>query len=96
LPTGSLDETHTGERNTMSDLTRRRFVTTSAGAAAGMTAVGALVAAQADADTSAVGSDPVVAYVTDPRKGEISVMSGDREVSVRDPKLAAQIARAAR
>jgi hypothetical protein len=91
-----LDETHTGERNTMSDLTRRKFVTTSAGTAAGMTAIGALVTAQAEADEGAVGSDPVVAYVTDPRKGEISVMSGDREVSVRDPKLAAQIARAAR
>lgn len=80
----------------MSDLTRRKFVTTSAGTAAGMTAIGALVAAQAEADEGAVGSDPVVAYVTDPRKGEISVMSGDREVNVRDPKLAAQIARAAR
>ena len=79
----------------MSDLTRRSFVKNSAGAAAGMTAVGAIVAAQAEADESAVGSDPVVAYVTNPRKGEISVMSGDREVSVRDPKLAARIARAA-
>ena len=51
---------------------------------------------QADADGGGAGSDAVVAYVRDPRSGEISVMSGDREVSVRDPKLAAQIARAAR
>ena len=79
----------------MSDLTRRGFVKTSAGAAAGMTAIGALVAEQADADAVA-GSDPIVAYVSDPGKGEISVMSGDREVTVRDPKLAARIARAAR
>lgn len=80
----------------MSDLTRRRFVTSSASAAAGMTALGAIVASQADADTGAAGSEPVVAYVKDPRKGEISVMSGDREVTVRDPKLAARISRAAR
>ena len=80
----------------MSELTRRRFVTTSAGAAAGMTAIGALVAGQADADAAVPYGDPVVAYVTDARKGEISVMSGEREVTVRDPKLAAQIARTGR
>jgi hypothetical protein len=80
----------------MSDLTRRGFVKTTAGAAAGMTAIGALVTGQAEADAHVTGSDPVVAYVKDPRTGEISVMSGDREVSVRDPKLAARIARAAR
>jgi hypothetical protein len=79
----------------MSDLSRRSFVKTSAGAAAGMTASGALIASRAEADTKA-GSDPVVAYLKDPSSGEISVMTGDREVTVRDPKLAAQIARAAR
>jgi hypothetical protein len=80
----------------MSDFTRRGFVKTSAGAAAGMSAIGALAVAQAEADERAVGSDPVVAYIRDPRKGEISVMSGEREVRVRDPELAARIARAAR
>jgi hypothetical protein len=77
----------------MSALTRRGFVTRSAGAAAGMTAIGALVAQQADAEAVA-GSEPVVAYVSNPGKGEISVMTGDREVTVRDPKLAARIVRA--
>jgi anaerobic selenocysteine-containing dehydrogenase len=77
----------------MSHLTRRGFVKSSAGAAAGMTAIGALVAQQADAEAVA-GSEPVVAYVSNPGKGEISVMSGDREVTVRDPKLAARIVRA--
>ena len=80
----------------MSDLTRRGFVKNSAGAAAGMTLVGALVAQQANADPEAVGSEPVVAYVRDARTGEIEVMAGDREVTVRDRKLAASIARAAR
>jgi anaerobic selenocysteine-containing dehydrogenase len=79
----------------MSALTRRGFVKNSAAAAAGMTAVGAIVAQQADAEVVA-GAEPVVAYVSNPRKGEISVMSGEREVTVRDRKLAASIVRAGR
>ena len=72
----------------MSD-TRRAFVKRSATAAIGATMVGGLLATEAEADTS----EPVVAYV---HNGEVSVMKGDREVTVRDRKLAAQIARAAR
>ncbi len=79
----------------MSDLTRRGFVRNSAGAAAGITAIGALGVGQAEADAPAAGSHPVVAYVRNPRSGEIAVMSGDREVTVHDRQLAAQIARAA-
>jgi hypothetical protein len=79
----------------VSDLTRLGFVKTSAGAAASITAVGALVASQADADEGPVTSESVVAYVKDPSNGEISVMSADREVTVHDRKLAAKIARAA-
>jgi hypothetical protein len=84
------------KEHTVVDLTRRRFMRDSAGAVAGVTAIGALVAVQAEADEDAAGSEPVVAYVSDPRKGEISVMSGDREVRIRDRKLAAQIVRSAR
>ena len=83
----------------MSESTRRGFVKSSASAAAGMTVIGALVSEQADAADAqvvAAGSGSVVAYVKNPGSGEISVMSGEREVTVRDPKLAAQIARAAR
>ena len=80
----------------MADLTRRRFVKDSAGTVAGMTAIGALAAAQAEAHEHAAGSEPVVAWVRNPRKGEISVMSGKREVRIRDRKLAAQIVRSAR
>jgi hypothetical protein len=84
----------------MSDLTRRGFVKSSAGvagAAAGMTALGTLVTEQAEAKEGTHGHPhPVVAYVRDARSGEISVMSGNREVRVRDRKLAARIARAAR
>jgi hypothetical protein len=79
----------------MSETTRRGFVKGSAAAAASMTVIGALAAEQADAEVSGA-SGPLVAYVRDPRKGEISVMAGDREVSLHDRKLAARIARAAR
>jgi hypothetical protein len=78
----------------VSEVTRRGFVKNSAGAAAGVSAIGALVAEGAQAH--AEGTEPVVAYVSDPKKGEISVMSGDREVKVRDRDLAARITRAAR
>jgi hypothetical protein len=79
----------------MSDLTRRGFVKNSAAATAGITMLGALLADQADAHPGEPGSQAVVAYVRDPRKGDIAVLSGDREVHVHDRKLAAAIARAA-
>jgi hypothetical protein len=79
----------------MNAVTRRGFVKNSAAAAAGMTAVGAIVAQQADADVVSE-AEPVVAFVSNPRQGEISVMTGEREVTVRDPKLAASIVRAGR
>lgn len=79
----------------MSDLTRRGFVKNSAAATAGITVLGALLSDQAGAKAGETGSKAVVAYVRDPRKGDISVLTGDREVHVRDRKLAAAIARAA-
>jgi hypothetical protein len=80
----------------VSDLTRRGFVKNSAVTAVGLTVIGAADADAADADSRAVGSEPVVAYVSDPSKGEISVMTGEREVKLRDRKLARAISRAAR
>lgn len=80
----------------MTEITRLGFIKSSVGAAAGLTVVGALTAARADADERPVGSEPVVAYVKNPASGEISVMVGEREVIVHDRKLAARISRAAR
>jgi hypothetical protein len=80
----------------VSDLTRRAFVKNSAVTAAGMTVVGAVVADAASAESGATGSEPVVAFVSDPSKGEISVMKGDREVKLLNRKLARDITRAAR
>lgn len=78
----------------MSDTTRRGFVRGSA-AAAGMTVVGAIVTEQAEAKADA-RSGPVIAYIREPRTGEIAVMAGERQVKVHDHKLAARLARAAR
>ncbi len=78
----------------MSELTRRRFVRDTAGAAAGLTALGALLAGRADADVAA-GASPVVAYISDARSGEITLMAADRERTIHDRQLAAQIVRAA-
>ncbi|MFZ0091966.1 MAG: twin-arginine translocation signal domain-containing protein [Solirubrobacteraceae bacterium] len=80
----------------MSDLTRRGFVKTSAGAAVGMTAIGALDVGEADAKKHAAHSHPIVAWIGDPRNGKITVMKGKHEVTIRDHKLAARIARAAK
>ena len=78
----------------MTGSTRRGFVRNSMAAAAGMTVAGALATESAEAEARA-GSGPVVAYVRDPRTGEISVMAGERTVKVRDRHLAARIARVA-
>jgi hypothetical protein len=80
----------------VSDLIRRDFVKNSALTAAGMTVIGAIAADVASADSGAAGSEPVVAYVSDPSTGEISVMKGEREVKLRDRRLARDISRAVR
>ncbi|HEV7205813.1 MAG TPA: hypothetical protein VGN18_14480 [Jatrophihabitans sp.] len=79
----------------MSRPTRRNFlVSTGVGAAA----IGAAVIAPDDAVASgpAGATGPLVAYVTDVRRGEITLMVGERDVVVRDVDLAARLARAAR
>jgi hypothetical protein len=68
----------------------------SAATVAGFTVIGSLTADRAEAATGHAGSEPVVAYLRHPGNGEITVMSGHREVTVRDKKLAARIAHAIR
>ena len=80
----------------MPSVTRRGFLTrTSLGAAA----VGAMsvapgigvVGQTAEVDTSEVSpgvlSAPLVAHVQDIATGEVSIMSGTRELVIRDPQL---------
>jgi hypothetical protein len=86
----------THKEDPVSDLTRRGFVKNSAVTAVGLTVIGVANADAAGADSDQLSSEPVVAYVSDPSKGEISVMKGDREVKLRDRKLARDISRAAR
>ncbi len=85
----------------MSELTRRTFVRSSAGAAAGVATMGAFGVADADAkkrDTHkrATHSHPVVAWLGDPKDGKITIMSGSREVTIHDHALAAKLAHHAR
>jgi hypothetical protein len=80
----------------VSDLTRRGFVKNSAVTAVGVTVIGAIASDASAADDGVADPEPVVAYVSDPIKGEISVMKGEREVKLRDRKLARDISRAAR
>jgi hypothetical protein len=80
----------------MSDFTRRDFVKTSAGVTVSVTTIGAIAAGEAEAKRHTAHSHPIVAWIGDPHNGEITVMSGKHEVTIRDHKLVAQLARAAK
>ncbi len=90
----------------MAGLSRRRFLQTgvATGAASlGTITLGSGLAAAAlaatgigAAEVAAASGEPVVAYVRDPRKGELNVVVGHHEVSVRDPELVGRLLRAAR
>jgi hypothetical protein len=90
---------------------RRAFLLSSAGAAAGVAAVAAgptlaTAALGGAAAASSVGvvtkpsgpppAEPVMAFVRDAARGEITVMSGLRETTYRDPALAKRLLDAAR
>jgi hypothetical protein len=88
----------------MTEQSRRTFLR-GAGVAAATVAAASVVPAVAVAATRAAGdanhipseakTDSLVAYVKDAKSGEISVMSGDREVLVTDRDLAQRLARIA-
>jgi len=78
------------------ETTRLGFMKSSAATVAGFTVIGSLTADRADGATADTGTDAVVAYLRHPSTGEITVMSGQREVTFRDKKLAARIAHAIR
>jgi hypothetical protein len=81
----------------MSETSRRKFLApTSAGVAAG--AVVGMTGGAAQAATSRrhdAATEPVVAYVQDPRAGVLHLMVGEREVIVEDHDLVARILNAA-
>ena len=83
----------------MSSSTRRGFIALSAtGVAAGVVAATTTPAAAGEADLTADegtggASGPVVAYIHDAARGEVSVLRGEREVVVHDPALVRRLSR---
>ncbi len=92
----------------MTDATRRRFLAMTGAGAVAVSAVtltpsafagdehGGAVSADGQGGQAQATAGPLVAYVNDVSTGEISVMAGDREVTVVDRDLAARIARLSR
>jgi hypothetical protein len=84
----------------MTGSTRRSFLIASG---AGAAVVGVAVAVPASAGANAASAklsipknaQPLVAHISDPASGDISLLVGDREVLVHDHELVAQISRAA-
>jgi hypothetical protein len=86
----------------MDSLNRRRLLV-SAGAATGTAAIAAAPAVAVAALERGEVTDPsgpppeeaVVAYVRNAKRGEVTVMSGTREVTYRDPALVKRLLKAA-
>ena len=84
-------------------VTRLSFLKASAVAAAGATAIGVPVAAALADEKKGVATDPsssnpsepVMAYVRDAQKGEVTVMSGTGETTYRDQALVKRLLDAA-
>jgi hypothetical protein len=75
-------------------VTRLSFIKAGAVTAAGVAAVAIPAAAQAREQEGVVTApsaenpaEPVMAYVRDAKRGEVTVMSGTRETTYRDPAL---------
>ena len=86
-----------------SSVTRLSFLKTSAGAAAGAAAIGVPTAAalasgkkgEVTEPSSANPPEPVMAYVRDAERGEVTVTSGTTEHTYRDRALVQRLLRAA-
>jgi hypothetical protein len=82
---------------------RRSFVKRAGAAGLGAAALGVTGAASAGAaergevtePTGAVPAEPLVAYVRDVERGEVTVVSGTRETTYRDRALVRRLVRAA-
>ena len=81
----------------MSETSRRKFLaTTGAGVAAGaVVGLGGGAAQAATVRGKDAATEPVVAYVHDPKAGVLHLMVGEREVIVEDHDLVARILNAA-
>src|SRR5579864_7034005 len=85
-----------------SEMNRRSLVKKAGAAVVGATALGAAGAPIAGAEpraeevdpSGAVPSEPVVAYVRDAERGEVTVVAGERETTYRDPALVKRLVKA--
>ena len=93
----------------MGEVTRRTFMKQVSAGAAGVAAITAMGVPQAVAATSrsrisphsapsesAASSEPIVAYVRDGKRGEVTIMRGHEEIVRRDPDLVRRILSASR
>ena len=86
----------------MSEASRRTFLV-AAGAGAAALGVASIAPAAADAatpkgsntPTGLPSGEPLVAYVSNARSGELTLLVGEREVLVTDKDLVARLTRAA-
>jgi hypothetical protein len=83
-------------------VTRLSFLKTSAGAAAGAAAIGVPAAIVANQDKAVETSpskpappEPIMAYVRDAKRGEVTVVSGTSETTYRDRALVKRLVEAA-
>ena len=93
----------TDEKREEGGVTRLSFLKASAGTAAGAAAIGLPVAAalsddkpgQAVEPSTATPREPIVAYVRDAERGEVTVTSGTNETTYRDRGLVKRLLDAA-
>ena len=92
----------TGGKREEGGVTRLSFLKASAGAAAGAAAIGVPAAALSDENKGAVTEptapiprEPVVAYVRDAKRGEVTVVAGTSETTYRDRALVKRLLDAA-
>jgi hypothetical protein len=81
----------------MSETSRRKFLAATGAGVAGVTVVGVAggTAQAATARRKNAATEPVVAYVPEPKAGVLHLMVGQREVIVEDHDLVARILNAA-
>jgi hypothetical protein len=78
----------------MNDSSRRSFLIMSgAGAAAASVAVAVPAAAKSSEEMFKIpsGAEPMVAHISDPASGVVSLLVGEREIIVRDRDLVGRI-----
>ncbi len=89
------------EKTGASGVTRLSFIKASAGAAAGVAAVGVPAAVARSRDgvetepSSPTPDEPVTAYVRDAKRGEVTVVAGTSEKTYRDRALVKRLLAAA-